>query len=559
MAKKGAYLSPQQISTLRRSGVSQNEINQYLNGGASSSVKKKINTVLGGLTSPPAMASIGPTIAEAETYAREAAPKTVPKQPVAYNDWGAQAKRQADQGQYQPATRTSTPSKKVAPKSPVSNWAANQGPIPKAVPGAYGRTYDIPSEGFRGSVDPNTGQVRKPSGPTKVYPADSAGQSVYDDIFPTAPELDPYPTLPDYTVPTLEYRDFTDQARGVVDPIFAPIFDALNQSKTNIGAQGENSRKIVGGLYENMVKDIATQAQANSAQYDQSKQTATDQGAQLNQQIGQNYQGANQNTADLLSKLGIQAAAPELLQAGADQQAWQQGQAATNTNAMQNYYDQQKQGQASYDTSLGQITQNQGAVAQQDILAQVQNALAGVDQQVAQTESEKAKTALDMSTQLSDRDFQLQQANAGFQMQGLDRQRQAAIDAWQAANESKKWDYTTAGDLYDRQRQATLDQTQLDMDKLKLEGSQAGAGLQPDQTRGVVNAKVNLVANFGEQLGSQLFEVAQGLVAGVPDKNDPAAINKLYASAQQYAQQNGMKPDQVFTAALQVWNSVFGS
>jgi hypothetical protein len=356
----------------------------------------------------------------------------------------------------------------------------------------------------------------------------------------------------------------TDEARGVVDPIFAPIFDALNQSKTNIGAQGENSRKIVGGLYEQMVADIASQATENAAQYDQSKQTATDQGAALNQQIGQNYQGAQSNTADLLSKLGIEAAAPELLTDQANQQGWQQGQAATNTNAQQNYFDTQKQGQASYDTALGQITQNQGAVAQQDILAQVQNALAGVDQQVAQTESQKAQTALDMSTQLSDRDFALQQANAGYQMQGQDQQRQAQLDAWQAANEAKKWKYTTEGDLYDRTRQAELDQLKADMDQQELASKAGGGGagglLTPDQTRGPENARIQLKNRYGEVAGEQMYNAAGIMMSKVRDKNSPTIWADLWQSAQDYAAANpGMSVDNLFAAAQQLWFATNGT
>jgi hypothetical protein len=366
-----------------------------------------------------------------------------------------------------------------------------------------------------------------------------------------------FPDLGDYTAPVIQAKDYTEEARRLADEAFAPLFAQYEVNKGNISSQGENSRRIVGGLYENMVKDIATQAAAQDAQYEQHGAEVAAGGQALKEDIGQNYASANQGSADLLQKLGLQAIAPELLQAGANDQAWAQSQAATNTNAMQNYFDQQQQGQADYNQKQGQITQGAGAVAQQDVLAQVASALAGVDQQIAGSRSDSMKTAIDMANTLTDRDLGVQTSNAGFQQSAQQSARQEALARYQAQVDAAR--YTDSRADADWQRQVTQREQDRADAALRIEqaSAQAKAGATtPVDYNGPLGAKNQIISSFGEQKGTELFNIAQNLIGQAPDRNDTAIVNKLYQSAQQYAAQNpGTDVNAVITAMLQVYGS----
>ena len=181
---------------------------------------------------------------------------------------------------------------------------------------------------------------------------------------------------------------------------YAPVFQALENSKKNIQEQGSRTSTQVGGLYGNLVNDIAAQGIKNQEAIAGNAQQTRDAGTQLGQGIGEAYGAANTAVADQLGKLGIQAAAPELLQRGANDQAWQQGQAAQNTNAMGNYWQQKGQGAQAQDAQYGNLARQEGAAQVSDIANRVGQMLSGVDQNIASTQSERAKLAIDLAQQM---------------------------------------------------------------------------------------------------------------------------------------------------------------
>lgn len=406
----------------------------------------------------------------------------------------------------------------------------------------------------------------------------NAGGPGYHPAAPPAPvnPMDSYPQYPggasgsNYTVPTITPKDFTAEAMALATKAFQPVQDMLDQSKTNVGQQGERSRQIVGGLYDNLVKDIATQAAAQSQQYDTQKATAQDTGNKLASQIGQNYSSGNQQTADLLSKLGIQDAAPSVLGQSSNDQAWQQGQANTNTAAEVNYFGNQQQGQADYNQQLGNIQRNEGVNRQSDILNQVQQMLAGIDAQKAQTSSNTSTTGLDLANKLSTQDLSAQQANAGYQQQGQQNAQQDALNRYKAQTDQWTAGQNQVSAQAAAERQAAQDQAaaqqqqftnQLDVTKLQ---QAAGGNVAPPPTPGKNLPESRAAYATQDPVnGGVLFDGIMKLA------QDPAYLNatassgqglgQFMAAARQLAVASGKNEDQAAIIAADIYTQLHGN
>ena len=87
---------------------------------------------------------------------------------------------------------------------------------------------------------------------------------------------------------------------------FAPLLASLDQSKVNIGQQGERTRKILSGLYENMVSDIAETAAQTAGQYTAQQGEAAGRDQALQGQIAGGYDKGQQGITDMAQQLGLE-------------------------------------------------------------------------------------------------------------------------------------------------------------------------------------------------------------------------------------------------------------
>ena len=432
----------------------------------------------------------------------------------------------------------------------------------------------------------NVGLGPKPNSTGGVFKkGGGAGNQTSQVPLPTLGGLPPYPTLGDYTVYTVTPHDFMDKATELTDQAFQPLFDSLNASKTNIGEQGARTQQIVGGLYDNLRNDIAEQAAKTANEYKGNQEQTQQAGDTLGKQIGSNYQAANADTASTLANLGLGAAAPEATQQNTADQAWQQGQAATNTQAQNAYYGQQAQGSADYNAQLGNIASNQGAVEQGNIVNQVSQMLAGVDQNIASNQADKGQLALTIANQLTQQDLQAQTTNVGSQQHAEDANRQAQLDAYAAAaqsaltnNQINQQQYEnivkSIQQEYDNMRQAQLDaadqadkarQAEIDRERIlasTLPGDSSGGG-----AGGSADGTTKPTGTFGgrqqaEQaypgLGADVYDYALQL-AGQYDPNAPTGF-KDFMEKIRFDSVNGTKgwdQNKAAQVALQAWIDMY--
>ena len=248
--------------------------------------------------------------------------------------------------------------------------------------------------------------------PAKTGPA--AGTAGMPDVF----QADPY------SAPTLEYRDFTDQARGQVGDIYNPRYAAIDAAMQRAQEQYGRSKQVVGGLYENLAKSMAQTAEDTKARYGQAAQEQQARTQQTQADVGQTYSSTQNQEAALLQQLGQQEAARQVLSDNSADSAYQQSQVQREGQAQLANNTMQGNAQQDYLANVGQAQQTGGIVAQQDLLNQLGATNAGYEQDRFNLQGDQAQAALQLAQQLSDRDYQAQAQNAqlGAQAYGINNQ-----------------------------------------------------------------------------------------------------------------------------------------
>lgn len=200
------------------------------------------------------------------------------------------------------------------------------------------------------------------------------------------------------------------QASLKYDPLIKQLQDNLSSAKTN---EGQASQKV-GDLYNSLGRAIAAQlpgiTQQFSAQEDQSRQNY----ATLQDQIKNNYQGAQAAQAAELQKLGIQAALPQSTQKLQDDQQYLTGQAANNGQAINDAMRMMGQGQKDFMQRASAIAPTQGTNLQASLAQQLLNLQNSINQQIAGYQSQKGQAAASILSQLQN------QASANYGKQQSD-------------------------------------------------------------------------------------------------------------------------------------------
>jgi hypothetical protein len=310
-------------------------------------------------------------------------------------------------------------------------------------------------------------------------------------------------------------------------------------------------------LYDQYVKSIAQGAADTGQRYANAGTERAQQGQALAGNVGDYYQSANSSTADLLKSIGAQQAAPELLQQGANEQAVQQSQIGQGTQAMQDYYSQQNQGAQDQAVGYQDAARNESVRGQANVLADAAAQIGGVDKQEAGSRTTQATTALDIANQLANRDFQMQQANVGNNMNNAQFGYQSSLGGYNAARQNILDQF----DLNYKQTQLDQGQQQIDIASAKAAGANAGSGVSPSGLNATV---LQLGDTVGRQAVNDIQEAitktttGSGVRPGDPDKMGNAFIAALQ-QAPQIAASNGLSVSQVQSAMIQMWKDSFGS
>jgi hypothetical protein len=222
--------------------------------------------------------------------------------------------------------------------------------------------------------------------------------------------------------------------------IYQPTLDYLDKQSGEAKKRGSTFDRELANMFGAVAGSIDRQAGDINKQYGNALNTvrsATNQGVGA---VNKNYDDAAREQAAMLKQLGIEAAAPETLTRGNEDEAFFKSLIQSGGNASQNFLNETNQGDIQYNRAQAGITRQMGAEARaenklglQDILG----SLAGqkvdlrttINQQAQQMQQAAAAQQLEAQKQAaaameSDRAYQLQNRQFNFQMQNADADNQ---------------------------------------------------------------------------------------------------------------------------------------
>jgi len=525
-------LTTDQINKLRVAGVSPVDIRAYDVGMKDPNLEKKIQTALssniqvnkpGGGLRPPVATVQQPAVST----------PVVGRMPTSIS------------GSKPPARQASNIQAGYPP-----GWKPSPGPAKNPVPSGGGKSQPLGGlfGGLLDTVSRSVGGWGQNAGANSPYPE--------------APGI---PDIPGITPPTIEPKDFSEEARKMAAEAFAPLIASLDQSKVNVGQQGERTRKILSGLYENMVSDIAESAAQTSAQYTAQQGEASSRDQALQQTIGGGYDKGQQQVTDVAQQLGLGSAVPQAVGQMEGDQQWLQGMAGVQGNAFQNYLGAQKQGAADQAAGWQDVARTSGQVAQESNLNQVAQMLAGIDQDIAGATTNQLSTAIDIGQQLTDRDLQAQTTNAGFNMTAQQAAQEALLRKYQMQNDQygnqvTQWnadrDYNrqVGNDSWERQMQ----QAQLDLEAGKA-AAESKAGGSVDASTALGKAQQDIQMSFPNG-GLEAYNIAQQAWSALDQDGVPNNEKNMqnWISAVTAAGQGKIPPEALQYAAMQMWSAMKG-
>lgn len=329
---------------------------------------------------------------------------------------------------------------------------------------------------------------------------------------------------------SFQYNDFTDQANAVAAKNFAPQYQALQMAANNAQTQYNKADPIIEGLYQKLSGDIRNQAQATQDQATAQAAARGTQGQDLQSNIANTYASTQNNQADLLAKLGLQDAAPTTLQAGTNDSAWQQGQAATNTASAKDYINATGTNAANFENQTATATDTQGAVARQNLLGQLSSALSQVDQQRLGVASDQSQAASTLGLTLSDRNYgqqkDLYNAATAQQQTAIDRLMQeyqlrsgianTAYERQAAANTAAYGQAKDAAQIGIAQQNADAATTNADASSSRAAAAIAAAQQSPSGNMGKAIAIMSATDASGNPMypdGIPALNIAQSVAA----------------------------------------------
>lgn len=490
-------LTPEQqklVNAMRLSGIPETQIQQYLNGTGNGGSTPTAVSIFGG-SNLNRTQQIGGTPYKAGT---------VPPDPFALNP----AYRQ----NVQTILGNPTP-------APTANKAGSStlGNVLKSLTGGGNTSVLDKLKQLGSNVIKNATKPKTPTGNS------SAAQPALENPLATQAAnagLDSA-VLPDFQAPNFELRDFTDKANQLAAESYGPQYQAIDLAAQGAQNQYQRSDKITAGLYANLVDSINATKAKTAADYAQAGADQAARTAALQQTIGDTYHNNTQQQADVMAKLGIQEAAPQVLDQNTSDASYQQASAAQMGEAQRGQIAAQGAAQGDYLTSVGNAEQTQGTVSRENLLADLGNVLRQYDQQRIGLKGDERSTAQQIADSLQQKDFSLQQANYGGykdsydaqvgQVQFGQQQAQAAAAAQQAAQQAA---YQRAQDI---QQQSNTDRSyELDLSKFQtgLATDQAKLALQQAAQNPGINSAAN--KDSADPLGKVTFAATQA--TGDPGK-----------------------------------------
>ena len=286
-----------------------------------------------------------------------------------------------------------------------------------------------------------------------------------------------------FLLPNVVYPGIDDMGMGadtdymaMARQMFAPQTQYLDQQAAAAKARGAENDRQVAGYYNQTVKDILGMAGGIKQNYASGRNNV---GAAYNQamsEVGSAYDKSRDDQLAILQRLGIEQAAPEVLEQNAGDRAFIQSVLAANNQGNQNMLTQMGTAAGTFNTEQGNITRQAGAEARTGLKRQLEDILA----QIA------AKKA-DVNSQIN--------------QQGISMQSQAQQDAYNRFKDQRDFNYMVAKDRAD-----------LDLKRMSMAGEDSAAS----DPLGKVYSLANSVYGNPQSASNAVRLVSEALANGKP-------------------------------------------
>lgn len=302
---------------------------------------------------------------------------------------GAGLTRMSGGGTTRPRARTTT---RIAQGTPRATGRVSSSRYPK-----------IPTQGFSAPAQPNPLEQLLQAMQSMVGQGMGMGTSYQPDL-----------------------ENLMGQITGAVDPVYDARRAAIEQLMGRATERTTAGRADVTGMYEALARDYGTQAGVAEQQMEEAQAEAAALQGQLKKNIQGTYSRIQEEQADLFSDLGIEAAAPEVLGAQAEDQAFQETQAAQMGTLSEDYYNQLGAADQAYYTQGAPLARLEGTNRSADLLAALQDYMAQSEAGITELEGQRTGDIMSAYNQLAmqaqqfaQQQTQQSQGNQWGQMQDL--------------------------------------------------------------------------------------------------------------------------------------------
>lgn len=170
-------------------------------------------------------------------------------------------------------------------------------------------------------------------------------------------------------------EELRQQAIASAREQYDPAIEQLRQQAQSSQQRAEQNQQRVGELFNNLSQSLKGDIPGIQQQYDQTTEDVAQRYQNLQQSIDQQYEESQREQEDMLKRLGIEAAAPDILPEQQNDAAYFQNRAATESNTEQTALGQEERGAVGFARQGSQIARTEGTQRQADIMGQLSNLL----------------------------------------------------------------------------------------------------------------------------------------------------------------------------------------
>ena len=236
----------------------------------------------------------------------------------------------------------------------------------------------------------------------------------------------------------MSHEDLMSQARAGASAQYDPVIAQLRQAQGAARRRGESDREALGQMFGQLSSSLTDAIAPLEAKNAQTKQAVEGQFNDLKQSINASYDDAQKQQEEMMARLNIQAAAPEVLGAQERDQAYFSNRASTDANTALTALDQESRGNVEYTRRGSEVARVEGTQRQADLMSRLSELMDAYQNQIGANEAAKGaavqKMFGELSGQAQDQAFKLSQRDFENYLQSIQMGRMLSNDAFSRLN-----------------------------------------------------------------------------------------------------------------------------